>query len=154
MALWEPDLGLALLITQMLYRVPWRESFSFPFIPADCSKPSPSLLCPSSCANPTVGLQISQGKALLGMKCLAQGPQWGWDKLPDLHLLLPHCSEAPWLSKYSVSNPDNFSKQFHPPYDDQPCLPTRHSWNSFCRQDIQVLPTKLRVRGRKNHPAA
>lgn len=93
-------------------------------------------------------LQISQGKALLGTKGLAQEPQWCWDKLPYLHLLLPHCLEAPWLSKYS-GNPDNFSEQFHPLYDDQPCLPTRHSWNSFCRQDIQVLPKKLRFRGGK-----
>lgn len=67
---WEPDLGSALLITQMMYRVPWRGSFSFPFIPADCSKPNPSLLCPSSLANPTADLQISQGKALLGTKVL------------------------------------------------------------------------------------
>lgn len=150
---WEPDLGLGLLITRIMYRVPWRGSFSFPFIPADCSKPNPSLLCPSSLANPTGDLQISQGKALLGTKGLAQKPQRRWDELPDLHLLQPHCLEAPWLSKCS-GNPDNSSKQFHPPYDAQPCLPTRHSWNGFCRQDIQVLPKKWRVRGGKKHPAA
>lgn len=123
MPLWEPDLGLALLITEMMNRAPCRENFSFPFIPADCSKPNPSLLCPSNLANPTTDLQISQGKALLGTKGLAQEPQWCWDKLPYLHLLLPHCLEAPWLSKYS-GNPDNFSEQFHPLYDDQPHLPT------------------------------
>lgn len=150
---WEPDLGLGLLITRMMYRVPRRGSFSFPFIPADCSKPSPSLLCPSSLANPTGDLQISQGKALLGMKGLAQKPQRCWDELPDLHLLQPRCLEAPWLSKYS-GNPDNSSKRFHPPHDAQPCLPTRHSWNGFCRQDIQVLPKKWRVRGGKKPPSS
>lgn len=144
MPLWEPDLGSALPITQMMYKVPRRESFSFPFIPADCSKPNPSFLCPSSLANPTTDLQISQGKALLGRKGLAQEPQWSWGKLSDLHLLLPHCLEAPWLPKCS-GNPDIFSKQFHPLYDDQPCLPTRHSCNSFCRQDIQVLPKKIEL---------
>lgn len=138
MPLWEPDLGLALLITQMMYRIPWRVSFLFPFIPADCSKSNPSLLCPSSLANPTMDWQISHGKALLGMKGLAQEPQWS----PDLHLLLPHCLETPWLSKYS-GNPDNFSKQFHPPYHDQPCLPTRHSWNSFAGRTYNCCPKKM-----------
>lgn len=134
-------MGLALLITQMMPRVPRRGSFSFPFIPADCSKATPSPLCPSSLANPTMDLQISRGKALLATRGLAQKPRWCWHELPDLHLLLPHSLEAPWLSKCS-GNPDNFSRQFHPPYDAQPCLPTRHSHYSFCRQDIKVLPKK------------
>lgn len=105
---------MALLITWMTYRVPRRGSFSFPFIPADCSKPNPSLLCPSNLANPTGDLQISQGKALLGTKGLAQKPQRPWDELPDLHLLQPRCLEAPWLSKCS-GNPDNSrSNSIHP----------------------------------------
>lgn len=149
MPLWEPDLGLGLLITRMMYRVPRRGSFSFPFIPADCSKPNPSLLCPSNLANPTGDLQISQGKALLGMKGLAQKPQRRWDELPDLHLLQPRCLEAPWLSKCS-GNPDNSSKQFHPPHDAQPCLPTRHSWNGFCRQDTKCCPKNGELEGGKN----